>query len=117
MAEVYAEQLINPGRYLLSLLRESPSIRYSEYFFDGTKELAEKLPQLMGVEDHLARQAPILVDLAVWQLAEQSFVQKTELEELMSDGEKDYRIELTEAGHALLATADTPEIAFRDMYL
>lgn len=117
MGAVYGSQIEKPGEYVLSLLRESPSIIYSKHFFDGTEELQKRIVREMELDEDLADQVACLVDIAVWQLADQGLVTTTKLEEFMTDGEHDYRIELTEKGRALLADSRDSTITFRDMHL
>lgn len=117
MGAVYASQVEKPGRYVLSLLRENRSIRYSEHFYDGSDELEEEAARKMGLEPDDAEFVACLVDYAVDQLVGQGFVTTTELDELMADGEKDYLIELTDKGRTLLSDGRERQVTFRDMYL
>ena len=116
MGYVNASQLEKPGGYVLSKLRENPSIRYSQHFYDGG-ELEQQTAREMGLDDYDAEIVACLVDFAVGQLEDQGLVTTKELEELMADGEKDYLIELTEKGRILLSDGEQPQVTFRDMDL
>jgi hypothetical protein len=87
------------GEYLLSLLLERHVVMYSE-FYDGTEPTREKLRLGLGLSESDADWygLELIVDLAVDHLVDLGVVAKGDVEELLADGEANYRIELTESG-------------------
>ena len=105
MGFLYAGNLKAAGDYVLKLLKEKNSVRYSEHFYDGSEELPRKLRIAFGFEpDDEWNSVEILVDEAVGELAVKGIVETTILPEKMMDGENDYQIALTEKGKAFLAS-------------
>ena len=96
------------GTYLLKILANEPSIRYSVHFYDGTAELEARLIEVTGLDDE--EYAPwVVTDVAAWQLEQMGYVELKELPEEMIDGTNDYQITLTEAGRELIVSGNTPE--------
>jgi hypothetical protein len=107
MGWVYAGNIEKAVRHLLPILETEKCVRYSR-FYDGTDECHEGLNASLGVDDYDC--AELLMDLAAYQLEELGIVRRVDLEEKLSDGETDYRIEL-------VTGAPTNAIQLRDMCL
>lgn len=91
------------ARHVLFVLSKEPQITYHR-FYDGTAETASALEA--AVVEEVCRgwySAENLIDLAVYQLAEQGIVETQELPTLLPDGEADYSISLTARGRKALA--------------
>ncbi len=106
------ETITKAGNYLLKLLKEKGTIRYSEEIYDGTNETHEKLKQgikLVGNWDL----APLLIDNATLELELMDIVTKTILddEEKLADGDLDFTISLTKEG--VEALEGSSEFVFR----
>ncbi len=118
MGWVYAPDIKKAADYLLGVLSRDSEVRYSR-FYDGEDETHDGLIKAMGYpeegEDFEPDCPELLIDLAAWALKEQGFVETTELEDELADGEPDYRIALTEEGARKLAGGQRP--VFRDLDL
>jgi len=84
---------------LLSLLATQSPIRYNR-FYDGTEETAARLAKAPGFDEsdrswYCAQQA---IDLAVFELSKLGLLETSQLDETLSDGERDYEILLTAKG-------------------
>jgi hypothetical protein len=99
------------GLYLLGVLKSEKAVRYSRFYNDtpGSDEslAAVVMPFVVdhescGAED-LSEEGHVMLEFAVWQLEDLGVVQVSLLDETLIDGERDYRIELTEKGAHVLA--------------
>jgi hypothetical protein len=99
------------GLHLLDLLQVEGEVR-SERFYDGTQETEDRLGQLFGIKRG-EESAGLVMDWAVEQLEVAGLVEMVELPEELSDGTNDYRISLTDAGRAFLASGK--KFQFRDV--
>jgi hypothetical protein len=88
------------GLYLLSVLRADKSVRYSR-FYDGRDETHDLLCQALGLNDDWYS-AEVLMDVAADELCNAGIITIASLPELMSDGEHDYTITLTDEGKSFL---------------
>jgi hypothetical protein len=107
MGYVSGEMIERAGRYLLSILKDTPRIQYSEYFYDGSDAMHEQLMEALGLEDDWYS-AEGLVDDAAGQLEIMGLVEITMLKETMADGEQDYVIALTDNGKKSAASGEIP---------
>ena len=93
MGYVAASSIEKAIRYLLPILQTETWVKYSR-FYDGTDKCHDMLSASLGVDDFDC--AELLMDLAAYQLEELGIVRRVDLEEKLSDGENDYRIELVD---------------------
>jgi hypothetical protein len=94
MGHVPCSEIQKAANHLLHKLTEQEHIRYSNTYYDGSKEQELRLRQEMQLD--LDDTIPaLLVDLAVYQLENIGWVEKQELECRLCDGEPDYTIALT----------------------
>lgn len=92
MGYIDASEIEGAVRYLLPILQAEKSVRYSR-FYDGSEECSEKVRRDVAPGNDLIS-VELLIDLAVDALEEHGVVRRVELDELLADGEKDYRIDL-----------------------
>ena len=99
------------GLYLLEVLKSEKVVRYSRFYNDtpgSDKNLAAVV--MPFVVDHescdaedLCEEGHVMLEFAAWQLEDLGIVRTLPLDETLIDGERDYRIELTEKGRHVLA--------------
>ena len=108
MGYLPGEIIKSGGDYLLSILKWEPQIEYCR-FYDGTEETRKRLRERLGLSEEDADwySVELIMDLAVSQVEEMEFVEVTELEELLADGEPNYRIELTPKGRDFIVKAES----------
>lgn len=96
MGYASADRIEKAVRFLIPILRAEKWVKYSR-FYDGTDECHGRLCASLGEDpDYDEDEAEVLMDLAVEQLLELGVVRRVDLDEKLSDGENDYRIELVE---------------------
>ncbi len=78
--------------HLLDILKSEGRVRYTR-FYDGTVETEDLMRCVCGLNED-DDSAEILMDDVVWDLRKAGVVRTTELSEELSDGNKDYLIEL-----------------------
>jgi hypothetical protein len=91
----------NAVHFLLRELSARSEMRYSE-MFDGTDETHRRLGRAcdMNPEDAEDYGVELAIDLAVWEMENEGFLEKEDLEETLADGEQDYNIRITPEGEA-----------------
>jgi hypothetical protein len=92
MGYVNASSIRKAGEHLLALLKDSPTIRYSVHFYDGSEETETRIRDALDIDELVA----------AWQLEKMGYVTTTILDSEMSDGEKDYEISITESGRQVI---------------
>lgn len=113
MGYLDASTIRQAGEYLLSVLHEYKSVRYSD-FYDGLEETHEALRDAIGLENDWYS-AETLMDEAAGQLAATGIVEIAVLPERLCDEEFDYAITLTEEGQSFLRKKQP--FPFRDVDL
>lgn len=113
MGFVSGEQLSPGGAYLLGVLREEGAVPFSRFYNAQTDYAA--LASAAGIDESDADHAHVLIEFAAGQLEVAGLVSFSELPDELIDGERDYRIELTEKGKRFVAASRT--FRFRDMDL
>lgn len=110
MGYVYADYLKPASKYLLTVLKDEGSVRYNEnFYFDGKEDRLESLRKAMGFTDEDPQDIsypPIIIDWAVGQLESKGLVTTEQLPELLSDGDHDYSITLTEQGRVFIESGE-----------
>jgi hypothetical protein len=94
------------GRYLVKVLVDRGSVAYSD-LFDGTDESNDRLGKTMGFEDDWYDPFDLLKK-AVKQMRQQWFVTVQQLDSELSDGSRDFIVELTDVGRQRIASRDGP---------
>lgn len=103
-----SNSMVQPGGdYLLGLLKQKGSIRFSFIYNKNTDYKA--LAAEAGIDESYVDHAHILIEFAADQLVRAGIVSYTTLPEKLIDGERDYLIELTEKGKSFVES----EAAFR----
>jgi hypothetical protein len=100
MGYVNASSIRKAGEHLLALLKDSPTIRYSVHFYDGSEETETRIRDALDIDELESPEG--LIDVAAWQLEKMGYVTTTILDSEMSDGEKDYEISITESGRQVI---------------
>jgi hypothetical protein len=99
------------GLYLLEVLKAEKFVRYSRFYnaIPGTDErlVAGVMPFVVNTEscdaEDLREEGHVMLEFAAWQLLDLGIVRITFLDDRLIDGERDFRVELTEKGAHLLA--------------
>lgn len=113
MGFVSSEQLNSGGAYLLGVLRAEGAVPFSRFYNAETDYAA--LASAAGIDESDADHAHVLIEFAAGQLGDAGLVSFNELPDELIDGERDYRIELTEKGKRFVAAGGN--FRFRDMDL
>lgn len=114
MRAVHENQLIGPARYILSLLRDTSAIRYSEHIYDGSMARHERLLKEIQLDDpNDGHSIESLIDEALDQLEEQGLLLVKELNTKLVDGDNDFLIELTFDGREVLTNKRSFELQTR----
>lgn len=92
MGMVSADDIGMAVEYLLPILWEERSVRYSR-FYDGTDECSDHLREDIGIRNELLS-VELVVDLAFDVLEEHGVVRRTVLDNKLADGEHDYQIDI-----------------------
>lgn len=108
---ITSEGIRAAGLYLLEVLKGEKVVRYSRFYnaTPGTDErlAAGVIPLVVNSEscdaEDLREEGHVMLEFAGWQLLDLGIVRITFLDDSLIDGERDFRIELTEKGEHLLA--------------
>lgn len=113
MAVTDAQEIEKGAKYLLSILAQESPVRYSR-FYDGSEDTSQKLADGIGIEEECKDWycAERIIELAVYELSEQGIVETRKLDELLTDGERDYEIILTARGRQ--AHLENAKLSFWD---
>jgi hypothetical protein len=113
MGFVSGQQLSPGGAYLLGILRAEGAVPFSRFYNTETDYAA--LAAAAGIGEPDEEHAHVLIEFAAGQLEHAGLVSFANLPDELIDGERDYRIELTEKGKRFVEAGRA--FRFRDMDL